>query len=238
MLSCLFALLLFVCFCTPKAIQRQLEEVAEKQRDVEERGVTIEKTIRGEIEGGTESSSHTLYTPQAGCQTFLNANIVVVFYPWHLLHYFLNFFYSLLLMFRTSIATTITVITELNDSIHWISFFFFLGNQIHLNSLLIRSFFCITQRQCIHKCKHVSWSKCKYISSAICYIEEITPPLTQFRLSQMRCWKQPFIHFFHFAFKCLNDRISWQPCRCCHSTPAAFDNLRLLLSTGLATATL
>ncbi|XP_075899010.1 F-actin-monooxygenase mical2b isoform X2 [Nelusetta ayraudi] len=34
-----------------QAIQRQLEEVAEKQRDVEERGVTIEKTIRGEIEG-------------------------------------------------------------------------------------------------------------------------------------------------------------------------------------------
>lgn len=39
----------------PQAIQRQLEEVAEKQRDVEERGVTIEKTIRGESDGGKES---------------------------------------------------------------------------------------------------------------------------------------------------------------------------------------
>ncbi|KAM7003564.1 F-actin-monooxygenase mical2b isoform 2-T2 [Tautogolabrus adspersus] len=36
-----------------QTIQRQLEEVAEKQRDLEERGVAIEKTIRGE----TESSS-------------------------------------------------------------------------------------------------------------------------------------------------------------------------------------
>ncbi|XP_058502560.1 F-actin-monooxygenase mical2b isoform X3 [Solea solea] len=36
-----------------QVIQRQLEEVGEKQRDVEERGVTIEKVIRGE----TESSS-------------------------------------------------------------------------------------------------------------------------------------------------------------------------------------
>lgn len=40
----------------PQAIQRQLEEVAEKQRDVEERGVTIEKTIRGETEEGKESN--------------------------------------------------------------------------------------------------------------------------------------------------------------------------------------
>lgn len=69
--------------------------MAEKQRDVEERGVTIEKTIRGEIEGGTESSSHTLHTPQAGCQTLLNKNIVVVFfYPWHLLHCTLNVLFS------------------------------------------------------------------------------------------------------------------------------------------------
>ncbi|XP_068170293.1 F-actin-monooxygenase mical2b-like isoform X4 [Antennarius striatus] len=37
-----------------QAIQRQLEEVAEKQKDVEERGVAIEKIIRGETE--TESS--------------------------------------------------------------------------------------------------------------------------------------------------------------------------------------
>lgn len=105
MCVCLFV----VCFCTPKAIQRQLEEVAEKQRDVEERGVTIEKTIRGEIEGGTESSSHTLHTPQAGCQTLLNKNIVVVFFIHGTSYIVLLMFYSLLLMFRTSIATTITV---------------------------------------------------------------------------------------------------------------------------------
>ncbi|XP_068595063.1 F-actin-monooxygenase mical2b-like [Brachionichthys hirsutus] len=37
-----------------QAIQRQLEEVAEKQKDIEERGVAIEKIIRGETE--TESS--------------------------------------------------------------------------------------------------------------------------------------------------------------------------------------
>ncbi|XP_029991782.1 LOW QUALITY PROTEIN: protein-methionine sulfoxide oxidase mical2b-like [Sphaeramia orbicularis] len=35
-----------------QAIQRQLEEVGEKQRDLEERGVTIEKIIRGETEKG------------------------------------------------------------------------------------------------------------------------------------------------------------------------------------------
>lgn len=48
--------LLLVCLLPAQAIQRQLEEVAEKQRDVEERGVTIEKTIRGETDGGEESN--------------------------------------------------------------------------------------------------------------------------------------------------------------------------------------
>lgn len=48
-----------VPFFTGQAIQRQLEEVAEKQRDLEERGVAIEKTIRGETERGTEPYSHT-----------------------------------------------------------------------------------------------------------------------------------------------------------------------------------
>lgn len=51
-------------FFNCKAIQRQLEEVAEKQRDVEERGVTIEKTIRGETERGTKPHSHTTITLQ------------------------------------------------------------------------------------------------------------------------------------------------------------------------------
>ena len=44
-------------FCIFQAIQRQLEEVAEKQRDLEERGVGIEKIIRGET--GTKQNSHT-----------------------------------------------------------------------------------------------------------------------------------------------------------------------------------
>lgn len=35
-------------FCVAQVIQRQLEEVGEKQRDLEERGVAIEKIIRGE----------------------------------------------------------------------------------------------------------------------------------------------------------------------------------------------
>lgn len=39
-------------FCIVQTIQRQLEEVGEKQRDLEERGVAIEKIIRGET--GTE----------------------------------------------------------------------------------------------------------------------------------------------------------------------------------------
>lgn len=44
-----------ILFFFPQAIQRQLEEVAEKQRDLEERGVTIEKIIRGET--GTEQDT-------------------------------------------------------------------------------------------------------------------------------------------------------------------------------------
>lgn len=39
-----------VVYCV-KVIQRQLEEVGEKQRDLEERGVTIEKVLRGEAPG-------------------------------------------------------------------------------------------------------------------------------------------------------------------------------------------
>lgn len=38
-------------------IQRQLEEVGEKQRDLEERGVAIEKIIRGET--GTKQCIYT-----------------------------------------------------------------------------------------------------------------------------------------------------------------------------------
>lgn len=39
-----------VVYCV-KVIQRQLEEVGEKQKDLEERGVTIEKVLRGESPG-------------------------------------------------------------------------------------------------------------------------------------------------------------------------------------------
>ncbi|XP_028263323.1 F-actin-monooxygenase mical2b isoform X2 [Parambassis ranga] len=42
-------------------IQRQLEEVGEKQRDLEERGVAIEKIIRGETEGTDDSDEAQLY---------------------------------------------------------------------------------------------------------------------------------------------------------------------------------
>uniref|UniRef100_A0A8C7MET0 F-actin monooxygenase n=1 Tax=Oncorhynchus kisutch TaxID=8019 RepID=A0A8C7MET0_ONCKI len=41
-------------------IQRQLEEVGEKQRDLEERGVTIEKVLRGEAPGDGLSDEHEL----------------------------------------------------------------------------------------------------------------------------------------------------------------------------------
>ena len=39
-----------VVYCV-KVIQRQLEEVGEKQKNLEERGVTIEKVLRGESPG-------------------------------------------------------------------------------------------------------------------------------------------------------------------------------------------
>lgn len=44
--------------CVVQVIQRQLEEVGEKQRDLEERGVTVEKIIRGET--GTEPQTRRL----------------------------------------------------------------------------------------------------------------------------------------------------------------------------------
>ncbi|XP_051239431.1 F-actin-monooxygenase mical2b isoform X2 [Dicentrarchus labrax] len=44
-----------------QAIQRQLEEVAEKQRDLEERGVAIEKIIRGETESSQTDDDTELY---------------------------------------------------------------------------------------------------------------------------------------------------------------------------------
>ncbi|XP_035520801.1 protein-methionine sulfoxide oxidase mical2b [Morone saxatilis] len=44
-----------------QAIQRQLEEVAEKQRDLEERGVAIEKIIRGETELSQTDDEAELY---------------------------------------------------------------------------------------------------------------------------------------------------------------------------------
>lgn len=55
----------------PQAIQRQLEEVAEKQRDVEERGVTIEKTIRGETDGGEESHLRPVSLKALGIYCFV-----------------------------------------------------------------------------------------------------------------------------------------------------------------------
>ncbi len=36
------------CFLIPQIIQRQLEQVEEKQRQLEERGVAVEKALRGE----------------------------------------------------------------------------------------------------------------------------------------------------------------------------------------------
>lgn len=46
---------------TVQAIQRQLEEVAEKQRDLEERGVAIEKNIRREDGAGKPYSYSFLF---------------------------------------------------------------------------------------------------------------------------------------------------------------------------------
>lgn len=47
----------FTCqLFTIQAVQRQLEEVAEKQRDLEERGVAVEKSIRREAGAGKPQS--------------------------------------------------------------------------------------------------------------------------------------------------------------------------------------
>uniref|UniRef100_A0A8C7R4T9 F-actin monooxygenase n=1 Tax=Oncorhynchus mykiss TaxID=8022 RepID=A0A8C7R4T9_ONCMY len=48
-----------VVYCV-KVIQRQLEEVGEKQKNLEERGVTIEKVLRGESPGDGLSDEHEL----------------------------------------------------------------------------------------------------------------------------------------------------------------------------------
>ncbi|XP_062418839.1 F-actin-monooxygenase mical2b isoform X2 [Pungitius pungitius] len=57
-----------------QAIQRQLEEVAEKQRDVEERGVTIEKIIRGEAELYRTEDSEEAQLYQSWFQLVLEKN--------------------------------------------------------------------------------------------------------------------------------------------------------------------
>ncbi|MEQ2224186.1 Protein-methionine sulfoxide oxidase mical2b [Ilyodon furcidens] len=56
-----------------QVIQRQLEEVEEKQRDLEERGVTIEKIIRGEDSHQTEDRDEALLY-QAWFQLVLEKN--------------------------------------------------------------------------------------------------------------------------------------------------------------------
>ncbi|XP_029111981.1 F-actin-monooxygenase MICAL2 isoform X2 [Scleropages formosus] len=45
-----------------QVIQRQLEEVEEKQKTLEEKGVTLEKMLRGETAGGSGDTSHLLQT--------------------------------------------------------------------------------------------------------------------------------------------------------------------------------
>ncbi|KAL6107293.1 mical2 [Pungitius sinensis] len=57
-----------------QAIQRQLEEVAEKQRVVEERGVTIEKIIRGEAELYRTEDSEEAQLYQSWFQLVLEKN--------------------------------------------------------------------------------------------------------------------------------------------------------------------
>lgn len=42
----------FTLSCRPQIIQRQLEQVEEKQRQLEERGVAVEKALRGEAGTG------------------------------------------------------------------------------------------------------------------------------------------------------------------------------------------
>ncbi|XP_034541237.1 protein-methionine sulfoxide oxidase mical2b isoform X4 [Notolabrus celidotus] len=57
-----------------QAIQRQLEEVAEKQRDLEERGVAIEKTIRGETEPSPTDDSEEAQLHQSWFKLVLEKN--------------------------------------------------------------------------------------------------------------------------------------------------------------------
>ncbi|XP_033940403.1 F-actin-monooxygenase mical2b-like isoform X5 [Pseudochaenichthys georgianus] len=57
-----------------QTIQRQLEEIAEKQRDLEERGVSIEKIIRGETESPEVSESDEAQLYQSWFQLVLEKN--------------------------------------------------------------------------------------------------------------------------------------------------------------------
>ncbi|XP_060892802.1 F-actin-monooxygenase mical2b isoform X1 [Labrus mixtus] len=57
-----------------QTIQRQLEEVAEKQRDLEERGVAIEKTIRGETESSPSDDSEEAQLYQTWFKLVLEKN--------------------------------------------------------------------------------------------------------------------------------------------------------------------
>ncbi|XP_031734960.1 protein-methionine sulfoxide oxidase mical2b-like isoform X2 [Anarrhichthys ocellatus] len=57
-----------------QAIQRQLEEVAEKQRDLEERGVAIEKIIRGETESSQTDDSDEAQLYQSWFRLVLEKN--------------------------------------------------------------------------------------------------------------------------------------------------------------------
>ncbi|XP_042351352.1 protein-methionine sulfoxide oxidase mical2b isoform X1 [Plectropomus leopardus] len=57
-----------------QAIQRQLEEVAEKQRDLEERGVAIEKIIRGETEASPTDDTDEAQLYQSWFKLVLEKN--------------------------------------------------------------------------------------------------------------------------------------------------------------------
>ncbi|XP_068459607.1 F-actin-monooxygenase mical2b [Clinocottus analis] len=57
-----------------QTIQRQLEEVAEKQRDLEERGVNIEKIIRGETESSDADDSDEAQHYQSWFRLVLEKN--------------------------------------------------------------------------------------------------------------------------------------------------------------------
>lgn len=49
------------CSVLSQIIQRQLEQVEEKQRQLEERGVAVEKALRGEAGTACESSVRSLF---------------------------------------------------------------------------------------------------------------------------------------------------------------------------------